>query len=336
VEDILKDLAQAKPPTPEVDPDRMERDLARIVALPRERQVRKRFVRRFAPLAVVGAVIALAVVMLPEPSQPVQPAGSAQWWRVLRQQSSLMVVGEPSRPFVVRFDSKTDQWQAGNREIAVVQKDGKVEPYSRGDNTAWEAAGRPEVVPQLGGSRAVRLGPMAPAVQESYVSGLSLTSAYWERLESFDDLPADPAGMKAKLQPEERGAYDLADLVMAVMIADVRDDQRRGAFELLRSLDGARYLDRVPLPNGGMGVGVAIPALPQFQFGDVETQFVINPATGKPVLKRNVITTSQHGLPAKTSIAEEQYLLLEGTNAEPILPLGVTVNGGVESPIIER
>lgn len=336
MEDILKDLAQAKPPTPEVDPDRMERDLARIVALPRERQVRKRIVRRFAPLAVVAAVIALAVVMLPEPSQPVQPAGSSQWWRVLRQQSSLMVVGEPSRPFVVRFDSKTDQWQAGNREIAVVQKDGKVEPFSRGDNTAWEAAGRPEVVPQLGGSRSVRIGPMAPAVQESYVSGLSLTSAYWERLESFDDLPADPAGMKEKLQPEEKGAYDLADLVMAVMIADVRDDQRRGAFELLRSLDGARYLDRVSLPNGGVGVGVAFPALRQFQFSDVETQFVINPATGKPVLKRNVITTSQHGLPAKTSIAEEQYLLLEGTNAEPILPLGVAVNGGVESPIIER
>ncbi|MDX3657729.1 hypothetical protein PV646_10480 [Streptomyces sp. ID05-26A] len=336
MEDILKDLAQAKPPTPEVDPERMERDLARIVTLPRERPARRQFVRRFAPLVVVAAVIALAVVVLPEPSQPVQPAAAPQWWRVLRQQSSLMVVGEPTKSFVVRFDSKTDQWQAGKREIAVVQKDGEVEPFSRDDDTAWEAAGRPEVVPQLGGSRSVRIGPMAPAVQESYVSGLSLTSAYWERLESFDDLPADPAGMKAKLQPEEKGAYELADLVMAVVIADVRDDQRRGAFELLKSLDRARYLDRVPLPNGGVGVGVTIPAPPQFQFSDVETEFVFNPATGKPILKRNVITTAQHGLPAKTSIAEEQYLLLEGTNTEPILPLGAAVNGGVESPIIER
>lgn len=336
MEDILKDLAQAKPPTPEVDRDRMERDLARIVTLPRERLVRKQFVRRFAPLLVIGVVIVLAVVLLPSPPQPVQPAAGSQWWRVLRQQSSLMVVGEPSKPYVVRFDSKVDQWQAGKREIAVVQKDGEVKPYSRDDNTTWEAAGRPEVAPQLGGSRSVRIGPMAPAVQESYVSGLSLTSTYWERLESFDDLPADPAGMKAKLQPEEKGAYGLADLVMAVMIAEVRDDQRRGAFELLKSLDGARYLDRVPLPNGGVGVGVVIPAPPQFQFSGVETQIVINPATGKPVLKRNVITTSQHGLPAQTSIAEEQYLLLEGTNTEPILPLGVAVNGGVESPIIER
>ncbi|MGW6443750.1 hypothetical protein [Lentzea sp. NPDC055074] len=336
MEDILKDLAQARPPTPEVDPGRMERDLARIVTLPRERPARKQFVRRFAPLAVVAAVIALAVVVLPEPSQPVQPGAISKWWRVLRQQSSLMVVEGSTKPYVVRFDSKTDQWQAGNREIAVVQKDGEVAPYSRDDKNAWEAAGRPEVVPQLNGSRSVRIGPMAPAVQESYVSGLSLTSAYWERLESFDDLPADPAGMKAKLQPEEKGAYELADLVMAVMIADVRDDQRRGAFELLKSLDGVRYLDRVPLPNGGVGVGVAIPALKQFQFDDVETEFVINPATGKPILKRNVITTSQHGLPARTPIAEEQYLLLEGTNVEPALPLGVPVNGEVESPIIER
>ena len=335
MEDVLKDLAGARPPVPEVDPERMERDLARIVTLPRERPVRKQFVRRFAPLAVVAAVIALVVVALPAPTQPVQPAAPTQWWRVLRQQSSLMVVGEPAKPYVVRFGSKTDQWQAGNREIAVVQKDGEVKPYSRDDDAAWEAAGRPEVVPQLGGSRSVRIGPMAPAVQESYVSGLSLTSAYWERLESFDDLPADPAGMRAKLQPEEKGAYELADLVMAVMIANVRDDQRRGGFELLKSLDGARYLDHVRLPNGGEGVGVAIPAPPQFQFSGVETWFVINSGTGKPVLKRNVLTTSQHGLPVNTPISEEQYHLLERTNVEPILPLGVPVNGKVESPIIE-
>ncbi|SES42866.1 hypothetical protein [Lentzea albida] len=336
MEDVLKNLAEARPPVPEVDAARMERDLARIIALPRERPVRKQFVRRFAPLAVVAAVITLVVVALPAPPQPVQPAAPAPWWRVLRQQTSLMVVGEPAKPYVVRFGSKTDQWQAGNREIAVVQKDGEVKPYARDDDAAWEAAGRPEVVPQLGGSRSVRIGPMAPAVQESYVSGLSLTSAYWERLESFDDLPADPAGMRAKLQPEEKGAYELADLVMAVMIANVRDDQRRGGFELLKSLDGARYLDHVRLPSGGEGVGVAIPAPPQFQFSGVETWFVINPGTGKPVLKRNVLTSSQHGLPVNTPISEEQYLLLEKTNVEPVLPLGVPVNGKVESPIIER
>ncbi|MFD4641364.1 hypothetical protein ACFWN2_28910 [Lentzea sp. NPDC058436] len=336
MEDVLKDLAQARPPVPEVDAERMERDLARIVALPRERPVRKQFVRRFAPLTVVAAVIALVVVALPPPSQPVQPAAPTQWWRVLRQQSSLMVVGEPSKPYVVRFDSKTDQWQAGKREIAVVQKDGLVEPYSRDDDAAWEAAGRPEVVPQLGGSRSVRVGAMEPAVQESYVTGLSLTSMYWERLESFDDLPADPAGMKAKLMPEDKSTYELADLVMAVMLSNVRDDQRRGAFELLRSLDGVRYLDHVRLRNEGEGVGVAIPAPPQFQFSGVETRFVINPGTGKPILRQNVLTTSQHGLSANTAISEEQYLLLEGTNIEPILPLGVPVNGPVESPIIER
>ncbi|GLY48278.1 hypothetical protein Lesp01_19340 [Lentzea sp. NBRC 102530] len=332
----MKDLAGAKPPTPEVNQDRMERDLARIVALPREKPARKVFVRRFAPLAVVAAVIALAVVVLPEPSPPVQPAAPGQWWRVLRQQSSLMVVGEPAKPYVVRFDSKTDQWQAGTREIAVVQKDGEVEPFSPDDDAKWEAAGRPEVVPQVGGSRWVRLGSMVPGAKESYVSGLSLTSMYWDRLESFDDLPADPAGILEKLKPEGKSTYQLAELVMAVLVADVRDDQRRAAFELLRSFDGVRYLDRVQLRDERVGVGVAIPAPPQFQFGDVETQFVINPDTGKPIVRRNIITKPQHGLAASTPISEEEYLLLEKTNVEPVLPLGVTVNSEVESPIIER
>ncbi|MGI5503866.1 hypothetical protein [Lentzea sp. CA-135723] len=336
MEDLMKSLAEARPPAPEVSRDRMERDLARIVALPREKPTRKALVRRFAPLAVVAAVIALAVVVLPEPSQPVQPAAPSQWWRVLRQESSLMVVGDPSKPYLVRFDSKNDQWLAGNREVAVVQKDGQVAPLSSNDDAAWEAAGRPEVVPQLGGSRSVRIGPMAPGVKESYVSGLSLTSMYWDRLESFDDLPADPAGMLEMLKPEGKSTYQLAELVMAVLIADVRDDQRRAAFELLRSFDGARYLDRVQLRNERVGVGVAIPAPPQFQFGDVETQFVINPDTGKPIVRRNIITRPQHGLPANMSIFEEEYLLLERTTIEPILPLGVAVNGEVESPIIER
>ncbi|MFD4671919.1 hypothetical protein ACFWNN_19450 [Lentzea sp. NPDC058450] len=336
MEDLMKSLAEARPPTPEVNRDRMERDLARIVALPREKPTRKAIVRRFAPLAVVAAVIAVAVVVLPEPSQPVQPAAPGQWWRMLRQQSSLMVVGESSKSYVVRFDSKTDRWQAGNREIEVVQKDGEVEPYSRDDDAAWEGAGRPEVVPQLGGSRWVRLGSMVPGVKESYVSGLSLTSMYWDRLESFEDLPADPAGILEKLKPEGKSTYQLAELVMAVLVADLRDDQRRAAFELLKSLDGVRYLDRVQLRNERVGVGVAIPAPPQFQFTGVETQFVINPDTGMPILRRNIITTPQHGLPVNTAISEDEYLLLERTNIEPILPLGVAVNGEVESPIIER
>ena len=62
MEDLLKDLTQAKPPAPEVDPERMERDLARIIAMPRPAKTRIS-VRRFGPVLVAAAVIALTVMV---------------------------------------------------------------------------------------------------------------------------------------------------------------------------------------------------------------------------------------------------------------------------------
>lgn len=49
MEDLLKNLAQAKPRTPEVDSERMERDLVRITSMPRPARSRPQFYRRFAP-----------------------------------------------------------------------------------------------------------------------------------------------------------------------------------------------------------------------------------------------------------------------------------------------
>ena len=90
------------------------------------------------------------------------------------------------------------------------------------------------------------------------------------------------------------------------------------------------------LRDGRSGIGVAIPALPTFQFTDVETQLVINPETGLPMVKRDVITTPQYNLSVPMPIYEEEYLLLDKTTIDPIVPQDVPVNGEVESPIIER
>ncbi|MDX8029757.1 hypothetical protein SK803_06015 [Lentzea sp. BCCO 10_0856] len=338
MEDLMKELAQAAPPAPEVDRDRMERDLVRIIALPRERTARTQFLRRFAPLVAVAAVIALAVVVLPRPTPTVQPGAPAQWWHVLTEQSSLMVVGDPANPYLVQFSSKTDQWLSANRQVTVVQKDGRVEPYSSVDEARWEMAGKPATAPQVGGSRAVRIGPMRPSVQKADVSGFQMSMHSHVRLDSFDSLPTDPAELKKTLEnlTGEKTPYRIATLAMGLMASNVRDDQRRAAFELLKMLDGVRFLDRVSLREGSFGVGVAIAAPATFQFSNVETQLVVNPETGLPVVKRDLITTPQHGLPAMWPISEEEYLLLDRTTIDPIVPGDVPVNGEVESPIVER
>ncbi|KJK47251.1 hypothetical protein UK23_20875 [Lentzea aerocolonigenes] len=336
MEDLLKELAQAKPPALPVDRERMESDLARIIALPRT-QSRRSF-KRFAPVLVAAAVIALVVVLLPKPTQPVQPAASAPWWHALTQEWSLMVVGNSANPYIVRLDSKTDRWQSRNSQVTVLQKDGTVEPFSQDDDAKWEAAGKPATVPQAYGSHAVRIGPMKPAVQQSYVSGFQMSLHSPVRLDSFDALPADPVELKKTLATltSERTDYRIASLAMDVMTSNVRADQRQAAFELLKTLDGARVLNNVLLRNGRYGIGVAITAPAPFQFYQAETQFVINPETGMPILRRDVLTVPQFGMPAGEPISEEEYLLLEATNIDPIVPQDVPVNGEVESPIIER
>ncbi|MFJ5987843.1 hypothetical protein [Lentzea sp. NPDC092896] len=338
MEDILKDLAQAKPPTPEVDSERMERDLARIITLPRERPVRKQLVRRFAPLVVIGAVIVLAVVLLPAPPQPVQPAAPPKWWHVLTRQWSVMIVGDPAKPYAAYFDSKTERWLATNQQVTVVQKDGAVRAFSlERDGKAWEEAGRPETVPQVGGNHLVRIGPMKPAVQRTSVSGFQMSLHSQARFDSLDSLPADPQELRKALETVVgKDAYRIGSLAMELMSSNVRDDQRRAAFELLKTLDGARFLGEVTVLDERKGLAVAIAAPPTFQFTDVETQLVMSPETGLPILKRDVLTTPQHGLPTQMTISQEEYLLLEQVDFDPIVPQDVPVNGEVESPIIER
>ncbi|SDK58733.1 hypothetical protein SAMN04488074_106136 [Lentzea albidocapillata subsp. violacea] len=338
MEDLMKDLAQARPPVPEVDRDRMERDLARIVTLPQERPVRKQLVRRFAPLLVIGAVIVLAVVLLPAPPQSVQPAAPPKWWHELTRQTSLMIVGDPADPYAVYLDSKTDRWLAANQQVTVVQKDGDVTPFSlqRGGNE-WEAAGKPETVPQVGGNHLVRIGPMKPAVQKTAVSGFQMSLHSQARLDSLESLPAEPQELRKALETiVGNDAYRIGSLAMELISSNVRDDQRRAAFELIKTLDGARFLGELTVLSERRGIGVAMAAPPTFQFTDVETQLVINPETGLPIIKRDVITTPQHGLAAKTAISQVEYLLLEQVAIEPIVPQDVPVNGEVESPIIER
>ncbi|MGW4208112.1 hypothetical protein ACWEIJ_08990 [Lentzea sp. NPDC004789] len=337
MEDLMKDLARVRPAVPEVDRDRMERDLARITALPRARSARTRLVRRFAPVLVVAGVIALVVVLLPRPTQPAQPAAPRPWWHALTQQWSLMVVGDPANPFVVMISSKTDQWLTVNRQVTVVQKDGWVQPFTSDDGIKWELTGKPATVPQVGGSHSVRMGPMKPSVQKTNVAGFQMSLHSKVRFDSFDSLPADPAELRKSLETiSGKDTYKTATLAMEVMTANVRDDQRRAAFELLKSLDGARFLGEVPLSDGRSGIGVAIPAPSTFQFSGVETQFVVNPETGLPMVKRDMISTSQHGVPADFPISEEQYLLLDSTSIDPIVPQDVPVNGPVESPVVER
>lgn len=338
MEDLLKDLAAAKPPTPEVDPARMERDLARILALPRRRVAGSQLVKRFAPLLVAAAVIALVVVLLPHPTKPVQPAAPPQWWHALTRHWSLMVVGDPANPYLVEFRSTTDRWLTADTEISVIQKDGEVEPYSREDEARWELAGKPTRAPQVGGNHSVRVGPMKPAVLKTAVSGFQMSLHSNVRLDSLHSLSKDPVELKKTLENLVGGkdAYRTASLAMELMAANVSDDQRRALFELLKTIDGVRFLDQAPLRNGSTGVGVAVAAPPRFQFSDVETHFIVNPETGLPSRKLDLITTPQHGLPGYTPVAEAEYLLLDRTTIDPIVPQNVPVNGEVESPIVAR
>jgi hypothetical protein len=332
MEELMKDLARVRPPVPEVDHERMERDLARITALPRPRSARW----RFAPVLVAAGVIALVVLLLPKPTQPVQPAAPQRWWHVLTVQSSLMVVGDPVNPYVVHLNSKTEQWLTSNSQVAVVQKDGVVAPWLEEDTAKWEAAGKPATAPQVNGNHSVRLGPMKPAVQKTNVAGFQMSLHSHVRFDSLESLPADPVELRKALETiTGKDTYKTATLAMGLIVADVRDNQRRAAFELLKSLDGAHSLDDMPLREGRL-VGVAIPAPPTFQFSDVETRMWFNSDTGLPFSKQDVITTSQHGLPYGTPISSEGYDLMEKTSTDPVVPQDLPVNGEVESPIVAR
>jgi hypothetical protein len=328
MKDLLKDLAQAKPPTPEVDPERMERDLARILSTPRQGPVRTRaLIRRFAPALVAVVVIVVAVALLPKSGPTVRPAAPPHWWHMLTEQRSVMLVGDPANPYLVELDSMTDRWLAAESQVMVVQKNGAVTPYAQDGDAKWEAAGKPATVPQVGGNHAVRIGPMQPAVLKTGAPDFT----------RFEAMPTDLVELKKALEAiSGKGTYGIASLAMKMMTANVSDEQRRAAFDLIKTLDGARPLGLLTTRKGLTGIGVGIAAPQTFQFTDIETELVINQETGLPIVRRDVITTPQHGWPAGMSIVEEEYLLLERTTIDPIVPQDVPVNGEVQSPIIER
>ncbi|MFD9702752.1 hypothetical protein [Lentzea sp. NPDC059081] len=333
----MKDLAQARPPVPEVDQDRMERDLARIITLPKERPARRQFVRRFAPLLVIAAVVVLAVVLLPAPPQPVQPGAAPRWWHMLSQLNSTMIVGDPAKPYMAYFSSVTEQWVTADSRITVGQKEGDVSASAiTRDRDWWVNTDRPETAPLVGGSRSVRFGPMKPYMQKTTVSGFQMSAHSQVRIDSLDALPTDPAELKKELETiVGKDSYRVATLAMELMTSNIRDDQRRAAFEMLKTLDGMRSLGQTQW-RGQDGVGVAIDAPSTFQFTDVETRFVVNPDTGLPIVKFDLTTKPQYGLPADMVVSSEEYLLLDQVDFEPILPKDIPMNGAVESPIIEK
>lgn len=299
-------------------------------------------IRRFVPLLVVAAGIVLVVSLLPKSGPTVRPAAPPQRWHVLTQQWSTMVVGDPANPYLVQLRSMTDRWLAADGQVTVVQKNGEVRPYSQDGDAKWEAAGKPTTAPQVGANHSVRIGPMQQAVQKTNYAEFQMSPYNQMRFDALDALPADPVELKKALEtivgpnlPQRDLAYRIATLAMGMMAANVRDDQRRAAFELLKHLDGVRTLDELPLREGGV-TGVAIPAPPTFQFGDVETQLMIRAETGLPYIRQDVTTTPRYGLPAGMPISGEEYLLLDRTDIDPIVPQDVPVNGEVESPIIER
>lgn len=338
MEDLMKALARAKPFTPEVDHERMERDLAEIIVLPHEEKPRYRVVKRFAPLLVIGAVIALVVVLLPSPPEPVQPAAPPRWWHVLTQVRSMMIVGDPAKPYAADIMSKTDRWVSSTSEVTVLQKDGSVRAVQlTAERDEWEAAGRPEFVPVVGGTTKVHIGPMKPAVRRNTVSGFQMSAHSEARFDSLDSLPADPGKLRTALEKiVGSDTYRLATLAIELISSNLRPDQRVAAFDVLKSLDGARSLDDGMVRGEYVGPGVAVPRPSGFQFTGLETQLFLSQETGLPVLRQDVLTTPQYGMPAGYPVLLEEYLLLEEVDWEPIVPQDVPVNAPVESPIIER
>ena len=144
--DLLKDLARTRPSTPDVDPERMERDLARIVSLPRSSvhdwNGAPSFRRWLAPLVVGVAVVAMAVASVPSGPQ-VLMGTEAEKWHVLSRSTSLMVLGDPGKGYVVRISSETDRWLTPSEQVTISQIGGNVAPFEQKDVTAWEAAGKP-------------------------------------------------------------------------------------------------------------------------------------------------------------------------------------------------
>lgn len=343
--DLLKELARTRPSTPDVDPARMERDLARIVSMPRfsREWTGAPSFRRLVPVLVAVLVAALAVVLVPS-DRSEQLATSPAGWHVMTRQTTLMAVGDPANPYVVRIQSDTDRWLSVERQTTVRQGGGGVVPFSAGDITKWEAAGRPGKARQVGGNHDVRIGPVAAAVSKTNDTGFAVTTVDRLSFDALRTLPTSQIPLQDALRtyisgfdrlPQDEARYRLALLAMDVLAMNTSPEQQLAAYQVLTGLF-VRNAEKVPLPNGREGLAGVVPTPPRFQFSNVETQLIIDPKTYSPLMIRDVITTPQHGLAAGTAISSVEFLAMGPTTGEPHVPAGVVVNGEADSPIVER
>lgn len=325
--DLLNDLAKIRPLDPEVDHDRMERDLARIVALPRP-QPRGRtgapsFTRRFGPALVAFAAVVLLVLTL-RPSEPAtQIAEPKAWWHVQTRNTSLLPVGDPANPYVMQLTSDNERWFAPARHVRVSQLNGVVSPRSAADGARWETAGVPAVVPIVGTNHNLRVGPMRPSAWQDGDSAFG-TIPYEKIDELFPDANASGTAVSPPREPGQ---------LMRLAIGPLRDDQRQALFALLKA--SARDLGRVTLPDGRVGLGVALAPVASPLFGTLEEQLVVDERTALPIVHRQVLTTARYGLPAGTPVSSEEYLHL-GLTDDASGPPYVNPFDEAESPIFER
>ncbi|PWK90651.1 hypothetical protein C8D88_101669 [Lentzea atacamensis] len=322
--DLLKDLARTRPSTPDVDPERMERDLARITSLPSPRDWAwaPSFTRRFGPVLVAFAAAVLLVLAILPSDRTRQFADPQPWWHVLTRNTSLLLVGDPANPYVMRMVSDTDEWFAPGRHVKVSQLSGLVAPKSANDDARWVTAGAPMVVPIVGMNHNLRVGQMRPGAWKDDISTFG-TIPYEEIGNLFTDVSASGSGVRPPREPGQ---------MMRLAIAPLRDDQRQALLALLRT--SARDLGRVTLPDGRVGVGVALAPV-ESQFGTVEEQLVVDERTAQPIVHQQVLTTSRHGLPAGTPIWSEEYLhlgLADGATGPP----DVNAIGEPVPPIVKR
>jgi hypothetical protein len=319
--DLLKDLARTRPSTPDVDPERMERDLARITSLPRLREWAgaPSFTRRFGPVLVAFAAVVLLVLAIRPSDHARQIAQPQPWWHVQTRSNSLLPVGDPADPYVMRLVSDTEEWFAPGRHVKVSQLNGMVAPKSANDDARWATAGAPMVVPIVGMNHNLRVGQMRPGAGKDDISAFG-TIPYEEIGNLFTDVSALGSGVRPPREPGQ---------MMRLAIAPLRDDQRQALLALLRT--SARDIGRVTLPDGRVGVGVALAPVESPQFGAVEEQLVVDERTAQPIVHQQVLITPRYGLPAGTPIWSEEYLHL-GLTDDASGPPDVSAIGEVVSP----
>ncbi|ANZ37134.1 hypothetical protein BBK82_14735 [Lentzea guizhouensis] len=326
--DVLKDLSRARPATPEVDPERMERDLAQILTLPRPHPPGvwrgQAALRRLAPVLVgVGVVAVLLIALLPS-DRTRTPAGPGESWRVHIASSQLTVVGSGANSYVLELRTDIDRWLAPKRQL-VVTANGHVGWRSEADLNRWLAAGSPSRVPVLGAqNKELRVGPVRASASETTDGSFSDTYdqvVFAER----DTWPSDPGSLLATVESLVGGTpYATARVAMAMTATPLRVDQRRAALDLLRKLPGVR----------DNGVGLAITAPAAGQFTGLETQLVVDLETAQAISIRTVLTAAEHGLPAGAVVESQDFSLVGTTHEAPQVPADVLVNAEPDSPFI--